>query len=122
MSNGDIFREIKAVLQSDPKSITSETRDRLVLEGIIGLHQRIDNLPKIGLNEVKKIERHERVLFGDESTKEPGIVRDVADIKDFIETMKQDLRKAIWNILTPVLTVMGLGIVILIVLGFTLGR
>lgn len=129
MSNGNIFREIKKVLESAPESIAPETRDRLVLEGIIGLHERIDDLPKIGLDEIKKLERHERALFGDENIKEQGLIKDVSDakkdivdIKEFIATMKADLRRAIWNIVTPILGVMGLGIVVLIVIGYTLGK
>jgi len=125
MANGEIFREIKSVLKDDPKSITPEAYNRLVLEGIVQLHERIDVMTekvtnqanKITTAELQKIEKHEVTLYGDDEEK-GGLVKDVKDIKVFMNLVS----KILWFVLTPILLAIGTGIVYLVVIGAQLGK
>lgn len=109
MSNGHIFREIKEALKDDPNSITHAALNRLVLEGIIGLKEQIDNMPTIPEETLEKVEKHDLVLFGDGKI-DPGLIQDVKEIKKFME----DIRKAMWFILIPIFTAIGVGILTII--------
>jgi hypothetical protein len=122
MANGAIFREIKRVLETHPESITPDVRDRLMLEGMCELHERIDSLPKLQTGDLRKVARHEVTLYGDGTENNVGLVKDVQDIKKFVEDLKKDIKKFMWSILAPILAILGVGIVVLIVLGATLGK
>lgn len=125
MANGKVFQEIKNILQDDPKSITPDAYNRLVLEGIVQLHERIDTMTeqvtkqssKITTAELQKIEKHEVTLYGDDEEK-GGLVKDVKDIKGFMKLVS----KILWFVLTPILLAIGTGIVYLVVIGAQLGK
>ena len=125
MANGEIFREIKEILKDNPNSLTIEARDRLVLEGIVQLHERIDTMAKqtirVTTSELQKIEKHDITLYGDDK-EDGGLVKDVKDIKNFITDFKADMRKAMWSILAPVFAIIGVGIIALVVVGATIGK
>lgn len=110
MSNGNIFREIKEALRDDPTSITPETLNRLVLEGIIGLKERLDNLP-IDKDSMEKLNRHEITLYGNDSVK---------GHEDRIQALESKMSLLLWIIgvvVTPILVAIGIGVLKIIQAG-----
>lgn len=111
MSNGNIFREIKEALKDDPGSITPETLNRLVLEGIIGLKEELDNRPVFSVESMKKLEKHELTLYGDSS---------VRGHEDRIQTLENKMNLLLWiiaTVVTPILIAIGVGVIRIIQLG-----
>lgn len=122
MANGDIFKEIKKVIENDPTSLSPDARDVLILSGLAELYDTIERRPKIDTGKLAQLDRHQRVLFGDETTKSKGLVQEVSEIVAFINGLKEDIRKAIWFVVAPVLGVLGVGIIVIITLGIQVGK
>lgn len=104
MSNGNIFREIKDILKTNPESLTIEARDRLVLEGIVELHERIDAMTKISTGDLRKLEKHEVSLYGTDTTK---------GHEARIKSLEDKMTLILWiiaGIITPLLAAIGIGI------------
>lgn len=111
MSNGNIFREIKKVLEDNPDSITPEASSRLVLEGIIGLQDRLTNFPVFDEGSMKKLEKHEITLYGNDSIK---------GHEDRIRNLENKMNLLLWivaTVVTPILAAIGIGVLRIIQLG-----
>ena len=111
MANGNIFREIKKILEDDPDSISPKTLNRFVLEGIIGLKEELDNRPVFNVENMEKLTKHDVTLYGDNN---------IQGHENRIKTLENKMTLLLWiigGIVTPILVAIGIGVVKILQIG-----